>query len=113
MRTMTRLLPRTQSIRLNGRMLGQAARTLAERKAAGAARPYGSAALPTGRAGPSAGSAHLRPNPITAVGPGQPHPASHCPSAPPFLAARFTPTYDTPRAPAGGGRPHRGADLWC
>jgi hypothetical protein len=34
MRVMTRLLPRTRSIRLNGRMLGQAARTLAEREAA-------------------------------------------------------------------------------
>ncbi|MFV2011011.1 MULTISPECIES: SDR family NAD(P)-dependent oxidoreductase [unclassified Micromonospora] len=33
MRIMTRLLPRTRSIRLNGRMLGQAARRLAEREA--------------------------------------------------------------------------------
>jgi short-subunit dehydrogenase len=40
MRMMTRVLPRTQSIRLNGRLLGQAARTLAEREtAASAARP--------------------------------------------------------------------------
>ena len=31
MRIMTRLLPRTQSVRINGRMLGQAARNLAER----------------------------------------------------------------------------------
>lgn len=39
-RTMTRLLPRTQSIRLNGRMLGQAARAVAEREATtGMARP--------------------------------------------------------------------------
>lgn len=35
MRLMIRLLPRTQSIRINGRMLGQAARTLAARQAAG------------------------------------------------------------------------------
>jgi hypothetical protein len=33
MRMMTRLLPRTRSIRLNGRMLGQAARTLTARQA--------------------------------------------------------------------------------
>jgi uncharacterized protein len=40
MRTMTRLLPRRQSIRLNGRMLAEAARTLAEREATtGLARP--------------------------------------------------------------------------
>jgi CBS domain-containing protein len=30
-RTMTRLLPRTRSVKLNGRLLGQAARALAER----------------------------------------------------------------------------------
>jgi len=40
MRIMSRLLPRAQSIRLNGRMLGDAARVLAERDAATeAARP--------------------------------------------------------------------------
>jgi hypothetical protein len=40
MRIMSRLLPRAQSIRLNGRMLGEAARVLAERDAATeAARP--------------------------------------------------------------------------
>jgi short-subunit dehydrogenase len=33
MRALTRLMPRTQSIRLNGRMLGQAARRLSEREA--------------------------------------------------------------------------------
>lgn len=34
MRIMTRLIPRSLSVRMNGRMLGQAARTLAERQAA-------------------------------------------------------------------------------
>jgi short-subunit dehydrogenase len=34
MRIVTRLLPRARSIRLNGRMLGQAARNLADREAA-------------------------------------------------------------------------------
>ena len=34
MRLMTRLLPRTVSIRMNGRMLGQAARNLAIREPA-------------------------------------------------------------------------------
>ena len=34
MRTLTRLTPRPLSVRMNGRMLGQAARTLAQRRAA-------------------------------------------------------------------------------
>jgi hypothetical protein len=38
MRTMTRLLPRARSVRLNGRMLAQAAHTLAERELAAAER---------------------------------------------------------------------------
>jgi hypothetical protein len=33
MRVVSRLLPRTRAIRLNGRMLGQAARNLAARQA--------------------------------------------------------------------------------
>jgi hypothetical protein len=33
MRIMTRLMPRSLSVRMNGRMLGQAARTLAQRQA--------------------------------------------------------------------------------
>ena len=37
MRVMTRLMPRSRSVRLAGRMLGQAARNLAERDLAGAA----------------------------------------------------------------------------
>jgi len=36
MRLMTQLLPRTISIQMNGRMLGQAARNLANRKPAAA-----------------------------------------------------------------------------
>ncbi|MBE1878078.1 SDR family NAD(P)-dependent oxidoreductase [Myceligenerans pegani] len=36
MRTMARLMPRSQSIRMNGRMLGKAARNLAEREQVGA-----------------------------------------------------------------------------
>lgn len=39
MRIMTRLLPRSRSVRLNGRMLGQAARNLAERERIAAAPP--------------------------------------------------------------------------
>lgn len=35
-RLMTRLLPRTTAIRMNGRMLGQAAHNLADRKPAAA-----------------------------------------------------------------------------
>jgi len=34
MRIMTRLIPRSLSVRMNGRMLGQAARTLAQRQMA-------------------------------------------------------------------------------
>jgi short-subunit dehydrogenase len=34
MRIMTRLIPRSLSVRMNGRMLGQAARTLAQRQVA-------------------------------------------------------------------------------
>ncbi len=42
MRMMTRLIPRSRSVRLNGRMLGQAARNLAERDSALAAEPASS-----------------------------------------------------------------------
>ncbi|GAB3168332.1 hypothetical protein GCM10027059_30810 [Myceligenerans halotolerans] len=41
MRVMVRLMPRSQSIKLNGRMLGKAARNLAERERAGASADPG------------------------------------------------------------------------